>query len=99
MTHATANELRSTLSAVADLLEAVNEPFWSEHARRARCIHEFDHLKWTVRRWFGGMGSFNDLVLSQLNGHTGTEAQLREANQRLQVMSSQIFQLSQDKDL
>jgi hypothetical protein len=99
MTGPDAERLRATLGAAAVLLESVGETFWADKARNAMKSPDADNMAWTASRWFGGMGSFNDLILCRLNGHEGSEAQLAEANQRLNDLSSEIYQLSQSASL
>lgn len=40
---------------------------------------------------FGGMGSFNDLVLSNMNGHAGTSEELRIMDDRLYALRDRIW--------
>jgi hypothetical protein len=85
--------LRATLDETIGLLSDVGEHFWMrylEHGRRQVAhgdAHGVDHLLGA----FGGMGSFNDLVLDPLNQHQGTPEALASANRRLAELRSAIY--------
>jgi hypothetical protein len=67
-------------------------PSWLRHGAdlvAAGDSRGLDHL----RQGYGGMGSFNDLVISPLNRHRGGEEELRAADKRLDRLRSEIYQL------
>jgi hypothetical protein len=43
---------------------------------------------------YGGMGSFNDLVISHLNQHQIAEAEEMQANNQLEQYRTEIYQLA-----
>lgn len=49
-----------------------------------------------VERWgaYGGMGSFNDLILCSANGHNVPEETDREVNDRLDFLRSRLYELA-----
>jgi hypothetical protein len=51
-----------------------------------------DHLL----RAYGGMGSFNDLILMSANGHSVSDADYRGVNDRLDALRSEMYQLARD---
>jgi hypothetical protein len=43
---------------------------------------------------YGGMGSFNDLILTYVNGHTVPDVEVRSVNDRLDVLRSAMHELA-----
>lgn len=86
--------LKQVESAIAILERAGGEAHWinwlrADHDRiRARDAYGLEHLL----RAFGGMASFNDVVLHSVNGNRGTEEELRSANDLLTRCRSMIYQ-------
>jgi len=65
--------LIAALKECEALLRGVGEHFWAD--KIAAVLGETsgplaEHRICEVISWFGGMGSFNDLVISTLNGHS-----------------------------
>lgn len=89
--------LLADLDEAIGVLAGVGEKFWQEWLRRGRVeiargdAHGLDRLLSA----FGGMGSFNDLVLSQPGSTHGRQA-LRHADERLQELRGSIFRRSTD---
>lgn len=83
------DEIKEILSAVATLLEGTGEASWSQRFRHLRNAFEMDSKEATIkiRALFGGMGSFNDLVLQQ-NGRL-----LFEENEILSNHRKRLFTL------
>ena len=82
--------LRLLLKQASLLLNEVEEPFWSSRIDKALVsvdAHE-------VLSWFGGMGSFNDLVIANVNGHRVKPSQEPQVNARLDALRSQLYQLA-----
>lgn len=88
--------LVSTLDETTDLLERVGEEFWLSWSRL--CMDELqrgdayglDRLLGA----YGGMGSFNDLVISPLNGHQVNAQELTSVNERLVHLRSRSWELA-----
>ena len=82
------------LKKIADLLAANDEADW------ALAFHNFlldyerepDATKGRIRSVYGGMGSFNDIIL-----HGPTAMPLRDENDALDRMRSALFTLCQAK--
>jgi hypothetical protein len=43
---------------------------------------------------YGGMGSFNDLILASANGHSVDDAEHRTVNERLDVLRTEMYELA-----
>ena len=93
----TTNDLQELLAALDEailLLNEAREDFWMQWLERGRRqiadgdAHGLDHLLGA----FGGMGSFNDLVLHPLNQHQGTPEALASANERMWELRGAIYQ-------
>ncbi len=65
-------DLTTILSRCATLLQQAGEIFWSQKIQKILLDTNSDltlqHLN-EILSWYGGMGSFNDVILSQINGH------------------------------
>lgn len=86
--------LSNALSTCAALLQQVGEPFWSDKLTRIAARHP-DISQGDAQEllsWFGGMGSFNDLVISIANGHDVTEEQEPAMNSRLDELRRRIYE-------
>jgi len=86
--------LAATLSECAALLQRVGETFWS--ARLAQMATRGSHLSAADTQeivcWFGGMGSFNDLVISRANDHAISAADESSLNDELDRMRALIYE-------
>ena len=84
---ALAKLLQDTLA----LLDGVAESFWSSRIRSASAgtIDPVDVLS-----WFGGMGSFNDLVIAGVNGHQVREEDEANVNRQLDDFRTSIYDLA-----
>lgn len=87
------DQLSQAIDAAITLLTSAGESFWATRLEEGRAkIERYgeDSLD-SVLGLFGGMGSFNDLVLSPVNGHDGSEVDLQAANDRLWDLREQIY--------
>ncbi|MCG6566896.1 hypothetical protein [Tessaracoccus sp. ZS01] len=81
------------LDEAISLLQSFGETHWSRwldgDCRRivGRDAYGLEHLL----QAYGGMGSFNDLVLHRANGQDGDEEALRVANDRLWDLRDDIY--------
>lgn len=76
------------------LLYDVSETFWAgkidELLRRAGSeVSPYDARR--ALSWFGGMGSFNDLLISPINGHRLEDGEEDRINHRLSDLREQIY--------
>jgi hypothetical protein len=80
--------IEELLTSIADLLDAHDVPDWAQLFRRLRNDFHFepDMTKRTIRSMYGGMGSFNDLIL-----HDPNRIPLREENDELDRMRRELF--------
>lgn len=89
--------LIADLDEAIDLLQAACETHWQKWLRNSRDqialgdLEGLDHLL----NAFGGMGSFNDLVLSQPNA-AGTPYELRRADGRLWDLRESLWRKSSE---
>jgi hypothetical protein len=84
--------LREALIKAKILLEGVGETNWSSRLRQAAEKSPIDLP--TVRSWYGGMGSFNDVLIARINGHHIEPADEQEKNDMLNKLRRQIYELS-----
>lgn len=86
------------LRTLSRLLRTAGETHWAAwmDESRARIEHDdpagIEHLLGA----YGGMGSFNDLILTPDNGHTVEEADVAGINDRLDMLRSEIYVLAHD---
>ncbi len=88
------NSLIQLLITCEDLLRSVSENFWA------------DKIKWVVTKggesldlylleeiisWYGGMGSFNDLMICEINGHLLNGKDEKILNDELNKLNSAIY--------
>jgi hypothetical protein len=82
--------LRKLLEDTMILLDSVGETFWSSRIRTALGSNDPTH----VLSLFGGMGSFNDLMIAAVNGHQIRGEQEPAVNARLEELRRQIHELA-----
>ena len=91
-------ELCERLRETSALLRAAGESHWAKwmdtSLRRIENsnLSGVDHLLGA----FGGMGSFNDLILMSANGHSISDADYRDVNDRLDLLRSQLSELARE---
>ncbi|MDQ0708834.1 hypothetical protein QFZ52_001486 [Arthrobacter woluwensis] len=92
------------LSALARFLEKYGVSRWSSWADHCLALLQSGDPRALegVRSAFGGMGSLNDVVISQHNGQLLTDSEAAAANQRLARLTSSVYEdvvwLLQDED-
>jgi hypothetical protein len=84
--------LRQVLDETAGFLEKYGESVWSTRLRRATMKSTIDVRE--ICTWFGGMGSFNDLIIAQINGHHIEPGAEQTANAKLAVLRHKIYELA-----
>jgi len=79
------------------LLDRVSEHHWAGWLREALSRIEQDDFYGIERvlSAYGGMGSFNDLLIHPLNGHSGTEVECAAVNERLDTLRTEVYDLAQ----
>ena len=87
--------LIEALITTATFLEQYGETLWSDILRKEAGRDPLDRA--SIRAIFGGMGSFNDLMLSPDNRHKILETEVKAANLRLDELGTRIFDLARSK--
>jgi len=86
--HSEIDELAKIIQEAADLLASVGEKHWGQWLKKdAELIRNSDFRG--VEHFlsaFGGMGSINDLVIHNINGHSVTDSQIPETNSRFESL-------------
>ena len=85
-------ELRSNLSALADLLERHGVDSWAPTLRKKSefAVADCELLRY-LKSLFGGMGSLNDIYICQENGHRIAREEMRAVNKELNRLSHQLY--------
>jgi hypothetical protein len=78
------------------LMEKHNEKYWSEYFRKAIGMVKDRNFRGIelILKSFGGMGSFNDLVITRINGHTIQERDEEMVNEKMKELKENIYKLS-----
>jgi hypothetical protein len=87
------DRLLARLDEGVALLDEHGESHWARwmHTVRAEVqMHDAHGLRRLLQA-YGGMGSFNDVVLTNLNGHQFDTKQERIANERLDALRSSMY--------
>lgn len=86
--------LISNLDMLESHLRSVGEKFWADKIKsilrnddESLSTYQLDE----ILSWYGGMGSFSDLVISELNGHSITEKDEDHLNDELSKIRSRIY--------
>jgi hypothetical protein len=88
---ATERDLATALKDTLALLDSVAETLWASKIRRA-LEGSLDPTQ--ILSWYGGMGSFNDLVVAKVNGHELPRAHESVANARLAELRTEVYELA-----
>jgi len=85
--------LRALLADTVELLEQHGEHHWSEALRThlERVDENVGGAETAVLGLYGGMGSFNDLVIHPINGHTVAVDEVGPVNDKLSALRSAIW--------
>lgn len=84
--------LRSAVSRVVDLLNECGDDHWSTwFADVGRRLERHDPYAFDrASMAFGGMGSFNDVLIHPINGHTVPRDRIAAVNERLDELRGVI---------
>jgi hypothetical protein len=87
-----AEKLDDVLKQALELLTTVGEERWSQRLQRALTggVHADQ-----VITWFGGTGSFGDLLIMVANGHRIAERDEFSINRRLLALQREIYDLAE----
>lgn len=92
------SQLCARLREASTLLQSAGEAHWTgwleESLRRIENgdLSGIDHFLGA----YGGMGSFNDLILARANGHTVLQAEQSAINERLAALRSAMYDLASE---
>ena len=91
-------ELCERLRETAALLKRAGESHWAAWMDKSLRRIENSDLSGVdyLLGAYGGMGSFNDLILMSANGHSVSDADYRSVNDRLDALRSEMYQLARD---
>ncbi|HEY1692702.1 MAG TPA: hypothetical protein VGG39_11105 [Polyangiaceae bacterium] len=81
-------DLGEALKETLALLDGVRETFWASKIRGALQSGDLDE----ILSWYGGMGSFNDLLIATANGHQVSREQEPAKNAQLRQLQTQIYE-------
>ena len=80
----------------ADLVRRVGENYWCEwleESLRRIGNSDFSGIE-HLRSAFGGMGSFNDILISRANGHPVSDEESWSLNARLSDLQHKLYELA-----
>lgn len=83
------------LIACEALLRSVGEIFWADKIQSALKKGENSadiYMLEEILSWYGGMGSFNDLMISRYNDHLVDEKDEEKLNDELNRLRGRIYQ-------
>ncbi|WP_236790627.1 DUF4911 domain-containing protein [Amycolatopsis sp. GM8] len=88
--------LNADLDSLLVLLDDADEQHWSRWFRAARrdLSNRDAYGLRRILQAYGGMGSFNDLVIHPRNGHTISPDEARQVNERLDTLRTQIYRVA-----
>ncbi len=92
------HKLIKTLEEIVCILKEDNETHWSKTIQRClNCIKKSDYSGVTLLlNCFGGIGSFNDLIICQMNinGQLAWKENYKEKNDRLHYLRCEAYELA-----
>ena len=89
------NSLIQLLISCETLLRSVGEKFWADKIKRTldKGGESLDfYLLEEIISWYGGMGSLNDLIICEINGHLLKEKDEKTLNDEFNRVSSAIYE-------
>ncbi len=91
-------ELVEVLAKTAQLLFKYNEKHWSVFLEESRGLVENRDFHGVERVFgsYGGMGSFNDILIHPINGHLLEESETSSVNKEFQLLKSDIWDRVRD---
>ena len=88
-------KLEQLLTSCESLLRGIGEYFWADKIKTVlKKIENGDIASYVfeeIQSWFGGMGSFNDLVISRYNDHLIDEKDEQRLNDHLNKLRREIY--------
>ena len=96
-----AKELLLALTEAHSLLVEVNEKHWTKKVSEvveSNIENRLENDSKQVLAWYGGVGSFSDLIISHINGHDVDQGKEEEINEHFGRLRSRIWQLAKKLD-
>ena len=90
-------ELRDLLHGAVEILRYVGETDWAGKIEEVVPDEGEPFAESLIRKilsWYGGMGSFNDLVIAEINGHEVSVPEEEILNARLEQLRANIYALA-----
>ncbi len=90
-------DLKNLLANCEHLLVSVKDEWWSH---KISCVREATGNRLREREldeilsWFGGMGSFNDLIISGQNGHAVSPEEESAKNKQFRDYKERIYEVA-----
>ncbi|QQN37663.1 hypothetical protein JHW33_25390 (plasmid) [Rahnella aceris] len=83
------NKIHKLIFSIIDILRESNEEYWANIFEKYSTELEvdYDECLYNLRRLYGGMGSFNDLILHQ------SGVPLKEKNNELDLLRKELYSL------
>jgi len=89
-------DINDVLDDLLALLSQCGETFWRSKLSSTK-KKDVNAQKRDVMAWFGGMGSFGDLIISKYNGHSVDESDESKLNDVLDSLRNELYQLAARK--
>jgi len=77
-----------------NLLRSVDETFWSGKIEDVLRKDITPFAARNILRWYGGMGSFSDLMICRMNGHDVRSEDESRINKKLSALRAEIYEES-----
>lgn len=87
------SDLAFALATCAALLRSVGETFWASRIEgmASSGANLTPYQARQIVAWYGGMGSFNDLLIAQINGHAVLQPEEDAINLVLNKLRATIY--------
>ncbi|MDB4297352.1 hypothetical protein N9901_01215 [Flavobacteriaceae bacterium] len=88
------NEMNKTIHSIIILLEMYDENSWVESFKKSQFSIENNEFLaiYNLKKIYGGMGSFNDLVICKMNKHKIEEEDETTVNNELDFLRKTLYQ-------
>ncbi len=85
-------QLRKLLLECHGFLKTYGEDFWAKEIEKIVGQENQERMLNSIRGLFGGMGSFNDLKILEINGYRIKPSEEKMVNSRLDAFRERIFE-------
>ncbi len=88
-------KLINLLDSLINLLKKHNEIHWGNWFNKSlKSLRDNQFAIPQILGAYGGMGSFNDLVIHPMNGHTIEKGEIDNVNNKLRELAKEIYEIS-----